>query len=71
MDKCFGYIGHNATGRLSVGLDGLGFRTTDNDFASVDRESKGNVAGSSDLRVEALYKVVESGFLVTPFCAVE
>ena len=48
MDKCFGYISHNATGKLSVGLDGLGFRTTDNDFASVDRESKGNVAGSSE-----------------------
>ena len=48
MDRCFGCIDRIAIGSMCVGSVGLGFRTTDYNFAAGDRESRGSVAGSGD-----------------------
>ena len=55
MDSCFGCvdriaIGSKCVGIVGFGIVGLGFRTTDYNFAAGDRESMGSVVGSGDLK---------------------
>ena len=69
MDRCFGCIDRIAIGSMCVGSVGLGFRTTDYNFAAGDRGSRGSVAGSGDLKKETLHRIVENGWLEYLFCS--
>ena len=73
MDRCFGCIDRVAIGSMCVGIGvrrvGLGFQTTDYNFAAGYRGSRGSVAGGGDLKKETLHRIVENGWLEYLFCS--